>query len=69
MRSVLRLAILMILICSTTLWAQVQVGEIPHNNIEQLEPERPLWEYISAGGFILAVLGIGFMSSHRVKDA
>jgi len=69
MLKALRLATLMLLCCCVTLWAQVQVGEIPHNNIEQLDPERPLWEYISAGGFILAVLGIGFMSSHRVKDA
>jgi len=50
-------------------WAQVQIGDIPFANIEYLEPERPLWEYISSGGFILAVLALGFMSSRRVKDA
>ncbi len=69
MQRVLRLALFMMLCCCTAAWAQVQIGDIPYANIEYLEPERPLWEYISAGGFILAVLALGFMSSRRVKDA
>ncbi len=69
MQRVLQLALFIILCCGATAWAQVEIGDIPYGNIEYLEPKRPLWEYISAGGFILAVLALGFMSSRRVKDA
>ncbi|MFQ5412042.1 MAG: hypothetical protein ACE5EC_07080 [Phycisphaerae bacterium] len=38
------------------------------NNIEKLKFERPIVEYVCAGGFLLTALGIGFKPSKRTHD-
>ena len=69
MQKSIKLALAAVLMAALPALAQVELGDIPYQNVEPMEPSRPLWEYISGAGFIMAVLAIGFMSSRRVKDA
>lgn len=69
MNRLLQIAGVAIIAVAAPVFGQAQIGDIPYQNISLLEPSRPLWEYVSGGAFILAVLALGFMSSRRVKDS
>ncbi len=69
MQRMIQIVCVLLLVTVSVAYGQAQIGEIPHQNISLLEPKRPLWEYVSGGAFILAVLALGFMSSRRIKDS
>ncbi len=68
-RRTLFLMLLCALLVATTVFAQSNVDGIEEANIEPLEFERPILEYICAAVFILTALAIGFKPSRRVHDA
>lgn len=64
MKQVLRILVLVLLMAAPA-FAQVEVGDIPTDNIEALEYKRPVWEYVAGMVFLVTVLGIGFKASKR----
>jgi len=72
---VIRRTLFLMMLCvlvvatTTTVLAQDNADGIQAGNIELLEFERPLVEYICAGVFLLTALAIGFKPSKRVHDA
>jgi len=68
-RRALFLMVPCLLLAATVVFAQENAAGIEAANIEPLEFERPLLEYICAGVFLLTALGIGFKPSKRVHDA
>ncbi len=60
---------LCLLLVTTSAFAQSNADDIEAANIQPLEFERPILEYICAGFFLLTALAIGFKPSKRVHDA
>lgn len=56
------------LLVTSPVWAQVNIDDIRPDNVQPLEFERPIVEYICAVVFLLAALGIGFKPSRRTND-
>ncbi len=57
------------LMSAPTAWAQSADDPAARaDNIEKLEMERPIAEYICAGGFLMAAMAIGFKPSKRTHD-
>ncbi len=66
LKSVLGILVLVVLLFwAAPLFGQIEIGEIPSDNIDTLEYQRPVWEYVAGMGFLIAVLGIGFKASKR----
>jgi hypothetical protein len=50
--------------------AQINDSSVTPGNIDTIQPsQRPIFEYILAGGSLVAALAIGFKPSKRVLDA
>lgn len=64
MRQVLRF-LFVVLLFAAPVFAQAEVGDIPPDNIDLLEYQRPIWEYVTGGLFLVIVLAIGFKASKR----
>lgn len=58
-----------LLLFAAAAFAQNNADGIDAVNIQPLEFERPLVEYILAAVFLLTALGIGFKPSKRAHDA
>lgn len=57
------------LMSAPTAWAQSEEDPAARtDNIEKLEMERPIVEYICAGGFLMAAMAIGFKPSKRTHE-
>ena len=50
-------------------FGQIEQGDIPPDNIPLLPYERPVWEYVTGGMFLVVVLGIGFKASKRAHKS
>jgi len=48
--------------------AQIVEEGVKPQNIDELPMKRPVLEYVLAGVFLLAALGLGFMTSKRSHD-
>ncbi len=53
---------------ATSALAQVIEEGVKAQNIDELPMKRPVIEYVLAGVFLLAALGLGFMTSKRSHD-
>ncbi|MFQ5410684.1 MAG: hypothetical protein ACE5EC_00235 [Phycisphaerae bacterium] len=57
------------LMAAPSAWAQsADDPSARADNIEKLEMERPIVEYVCAGGFLMAAMAIGFKPSKRTHD-
>ena len=68
MKHVLRILILVALFAAPA-FGQIEVGEIPQDNIELLEYKRAIWENVTGGVFLVVVLAIGFKASKRAHGS
>lgn len=60
------LALIILVLASPALGQMVTgPGEIDPENIDKLPFNRPLKEYVAAGAFLVAAMGLGFMPSKR----
>lgn len=50
-------------------FGQIEQGDIPPINIDLLEYQRPIWEYVTGGLFLVVVLAIGFKASKRAHKS
>ncbi len=53
---------------ATPALAQIVEEGVKSENIDELAMKRPVTEYVLAGVFLLAALGLGFMTSKRSHD-
>ena len=63
--------VLMVAVLLSPLVASAQAipnEDVKPENIKRLDFERPIVEYICAGGFIVAAMAIGFKPSKRTHD-
>lgn len=57
-----------VLALATPLFAQISEEGMKTENIEMMQMERPVIEYVLLVIFLLAALGVGFYTSKRTND-
>lgn len=62
------LAAAVLVASATPALAQIVEEGVKSENIDELAMKRPVIEYVLAGAFLLAALGLGFMTSKRSHD-
>ncbi|MCA9257269.1 MAG: hypothetical protein KDA33_16600 [Phycisphaerales bacterium] len=50
-------------------FGQIEVGDIPPDNIDLLDYKRAIWENVTGGMFLVMALAIGFKASKRAHGA
>ncbi|MCB9854942.1 MAG: hypothetical protein H6818_04585 [Phycisphaerales bacterium] len=68
MKHVMRLLVLVALFAAPA-FGQIEVGDIPQDNIPLLEYQRAIWENVTGGLFLVIVLAIGFKASKRAHGS
>lgn len=58
-----------VLLIAVPVYGQIQQGDIPPDNIDLLPYQRPIWEYVLGGSFLLVSLLIGFKASKRAHGS
>ena len=69
MRRIISLVLVLLFAFSAPALAQINDENVRPDNIDKIESDRPITEFALAGGFLVAVLAIGFMPSKRVQAA